>query len=405
MRRLIFLLIVLMLSVWVGLQLTKDPGYVLISFRGWSAEMPLWFAILAIFLFFMVLDLFVRLVNGITGTWGDWNYWLSSRRKKKAYSKMNRGLIELIEGHWKQSEKLLTQSVAQSNAPLLNYLGAAKAAHEQDAFERRDNYLQKAFAVEPKGDIAIGITKANLLFDQGKLAEALDTLNQLRAMDANQPTVLTLLQKVYTHMADWPNLLRLLPIMRKAKVISQEHQYQLETHVYQELLKDTEIKTKNAEAVRQCWDDIPRKNKEAPRLIETYGTILQQYPYTSDEIASLIQSALKSGWDKALVRLYGTLKTSNPQKQLEYAENWLNRYGNHAALFLTLGKICMRCQLWGKARSYFEESLNLEGDPETYAAYGKLLEQLGETHLALENYRDGLAQEKIELPRTTEPRP
>ena len=57
---------------------------------------------------------------------------------------------------------------------------------------------------------------------------------------------------------------------------------------------------------------------------------------------------------------------------------------------LTLGRICVRCQLWGKARAYFEDSLKLEMHRETLTEYGKLLEYLGDAAMAMQSYRDGL---------------
>jgi HemY protein len=51
----------------------------------------------------------------------------------------------------------------------------------------------------------------------------------------------------------------------------------------------------------------------------------------------------------------------------------------------------MRCQLWGKARNYFENSLKLQASQETYIEYGKLLEVLGEQTAAVQSYREGLS--------------
>jgi HemY protein len=50
----------------------------------------------------------------------------------------------------------------------------------------------------------------------------------------------------------------------------------------------------------------------------------------------------------------------------------------------------MRCQLWGKAKSYLETSLKLTPFTETYAEYGKLMEQLGDQRAAMQSYREGI---------------
>jgi HemY protein len=49
----------------------------------------------------------------------------------------------------------------------------------------------------------------------------------------------------------------------------------------------------------------------------------------------------------------------------------------------------VRCQLWGKARSYIEESIKLDPTAEAYREQGMLFEQLGAQSAALESYRKG----------------
>ena len=41
----IWLLIILIASVWLGLQIAEDPGLAFFSYKQWSVEMPLWFAV------------------------------------------------------------------------------------------------------------------------------------------------------------------------------------------------------------------------------------------------------------------------------------------------------------------------------------------------------------------------
>ncbi len=56
------------------------------------------------------------------------------------------------------------------------------------------------------------------------------------------------------------------------------------------------------------------------------------------------------------------------------------------------GRLCVRAQLWGKAKDYFERCLARGPNPAAYLEYGKLLEHLGETEDALQKYKDGLLQ-------------
>jgi len=90
------------------------------------------------------------------------------------------------------------------------------------------------------------------------------------------------------------------------------------------------------------------------------------------------------------VRLFGLVEGSDASKQLKRAEGWLAKHGDDADLLLTAARLCLRNELWGKARSYLETVLSLRPAPEAYQEYGRLLTQLGEADAAADAYRDGL---------------
>ena len=57
---------------------------------------------------------------------------------------------------------------------------------------------------------------------------------------------------------------------------------------------------------------------------------------------------------------------------------------------MTAARLCLRNELWGKARSYLESVISLRPTPEAYSEYGRLLNQLGEADAAADAYREGL---------------
>jgi len=390
MWRLIWLLIILVVSIGLGLLIAKDPGVAFFSYRQWSVEMPLWFAVVSLILVLLIGYFFLRLFGRMDSAWYRLKNWLRWRRKNKAYSKTNRGLLELIEGNWKNAEYYLNEGIIRSDAPLVNYLALAKAAHEQGKYDRRDDYLRKAYGCAPHAEIAIGLTQAQFQMNQEQFEQALATLTHLRSLAPKQPQVLKTLERLYIHIGDWQNLIKLLPSLYKSRVLTRVQYAQLEKKAYQELLLSTAIRAESKQALQACWQTIPKKLKNDPGIIYCYAQQLSSYPEEADLIAGMIVKVLKKTWDAHLVRLYGLLVTASATKQLAQAEKWLSHYPQHAELFLTLGRLSMQCQLWGKARHYFEESLQLAGSSETYIEYGKLLEQLGDTTTALQNYREGL---------------
>ena len=351
MGRLIVGLLFLIASVYLGLKIAEDPGLAMFQYRDWSVEMPLWFAALSAFLLVLVLYFIIRFFDSIDSSYYRFKNWLRWRRRSKSYSKTNRGLLELVEGHWRNAENLLLEGIDQSDAPLINYLAAAKAAHERGAFDKRDMYIRTAYDIAPQAEIVIGITQAQLQLNQGQVEQAHATLERLHKISPRHPVVLKLLERVYIHTGDWKALLNLIPSLRKAKLYTTENLDNLEQHAYQELLNLSVKRLEGLEMLRAIWKSVPRRLQQNPQLIACYAKHIAHYPEASAEVEELITKTLKKSWDDDLVKIYGTLVTPHPQKQLKLSERWLENHHNQPTLLLTLARLCVRCQLWGKARS------------------------------------------------------
>lgn len=393
MLRLIIFLLFLILSVWFGLEIVRHPGYLLIVYQPWMVQMPIWFALLSAVIIFLLFYLVIDSIDRLQFMWFRLKNWLHIRREHKSYSKTQRGLATLIEGRWKKAEQLSLAGVNQSFEPLINYLAAAKAAHEQDGFDRRDAYIEKAYKVAPNAELAIGLTKAKFEFEQDQLEQAVATLTGLRQIAPRHPRVLRLLEKVYVRLGDWQNLQTLLPSMRKAKMLTPTEYELFEKNLYCEMLRNAH--NKNANELQTMWNNIPRAQRKNPDVISEYVKQLLRpdnspTKSTTDEVEELIRKGLKQNYQPDLARIYGNLPFANLNRQLVIVGAWLKMYGPKPELLLTLGKLCVRVQLWGKAKDYFEKCLEQGPNAEASLEYGKLLEYLNDPQEAIQVYRNGL---------------
>lgn len=395
MGRLIVILLFLVLSVWLGVEVVRHPGYLLMVYHPWMVQMPLWFAALCFLILFGLFYILIDSMDRLAFIWFRLKNWLHIRREHKSYSKTQQGLAALIEGRWKKSEKLLIAGVNQSFEPLINYLAAARAAHEQSAFDRRDHYIKKAYDAAPNAKLAIGITQAELEMKQDKFEQATATLNHLRLSSPRHPRVLKLLEKIYVRLADWDHLKSLLPSMRKAKMLNAKELELFEKNIYCEILRNAS--SQRLSDVRAIWSQMPRYLHSNPEVVCEYvKQLLKHAPVTgtetTKEIEELIRKVLKRDWHPELVQIYGSLpfQQANLNRQLVIMGAWLKMYGQHPELLLALGKLCVRVQLWGKAKDYFEKCLAAGPNPEASFAYGKLLEDLDEPEEAMEKYKAGL---------------
>jgi len=395
MRRLIIFLLFLVASVWLGVELVRHPGFLLIVYQPWMMQMPLWFALLSFILFLGLFYLFIASIDRLGFLWYRLKNWHHLRREHQSYTKTQQGLCALIEGRFKKAEGLLLNGVNQSIEPLINYLAAAKASHEQGAYDRRDNYIQKAFQIAPKEEMSIGLTQAELELKQDRFEQAQATLNHLRQISPRHPRVLKLLEKVYVRLADWKNLQGILPSMRKAKVITSAEYELFEKNIYCEIFHSAA--TKRLSDIRLIWNQVPRYLRKNPEVICAYVKQLSRHAPvtgtdTTKEMEELIRQVLKTTYSPQLVTIYGTLSFNHLNRQLVIAGAWLKMYGQQPELLLLLGKLCVRLQLWGKAKDYFTKCLKLGPNVNATLEYGKLLEQLNEPAHAMQVYHQGLVE-------------
>ena len=145
----------------------------------------------------------------------------------------------------------------------------------------------------------------------------------------------------------------------------------------------------DAPALKAAWRRIPNKLKKDSALLGAYVTERLRLG-DSGGCEPLLRRALKKQWDPELARLFGLVEGRNPKRQLQFAESSLSRFPRDAALLLTLGRLCKTLQLWGKARSYLEQSIEAQPNPEACRELATLLEQQGDPAAAAKYYQQGL---------------
>lgn len=389
MRLLITLLLVLVTSVIVAVVLLDEPGYVLIVYQEWSVETSLSLLIGGLTIGFATLYFLLRLVHNIWLVPQRLREWKKGRRRLRARVATNRGLMTLAEGHWAKAERYLIRFAKEGEMPLINYLGAARAAQKQGASMRRDLYLADAHHSMPRATLAIGITQGELQYAQGQYEEALATLTHMRSMAPKHPYVLHLLMKVHERMASWSELLALLPELRRHDVLDAQAADEVEANVHLQLVAIA-AQTGKVEKLREQWAHVPRPLRQRSELLSAYVQQLMGLGHGHAECEELLRDAIRQQFNPQLVRLYGQVRGSDPAKQLASAEGWLRDHERQPDLLLTLGRLALRNRLWGKARSYLEASLGSGPQAETYCELANLLHDLGEEERARELYRQGL---------------
>jgi HemY protein len=310
------------------------------------------------------------------------------RAKQRASRGLTQGLIDLAEGRWERAERGLIRDASGGENALLHYLGAARAAQQQGAHERRDAYLKRAIESNPQADIAVSLTQAELQLSHHQTERALASLSRLRNLAPKHDYVLRLLAKLYRDVEDWEHLLELLPEIARKRLFDDEALQSMQLATWHGRLRAGD--QHSVEELQRCWESLPKQAREHEDILHAYSERLIYFS-AEQRVEPLLRAALNRRWSGKLARMYGLVQTGDAAQQLDFAEVWLKNHGRDPLLLLSLGRLCKRRSLWGKARIYLESSLGLNALAETHLELAELLESLGEKDSAMQHYRQGLS--------------
>jgi len=389
MRILIIILFALLVSTVIATWIADNPGYLIIAFSDTTVQANLTRSLILLFLLFVLFYVLVQLFFSFVGAPKRYNFWKLYRRRRLSEKYLTRGLHALFEGKWRQAEIQLKKGVPYSRVPLVNYLGAARAAQQQGDLIRRDSYLKFAHESETGEDsIAVGLTQAELQLNQQQTEQALATLNNLHEKYPDHEQIKDMLLQVYSELKDWHAVLNLIPELERKKIITSEKIKSIQLGAYSGLLLQAS-KSGDKEELDNTWDKMPRKLRSEIYLLEIYTREKLKFADTKT-CEPLLRKILKKQWDVGLVNLYGLMDSHDHSKQLKFAESLLAGHARDPILLLTLGRLSSRSNLWGKAKGYLEESIDVKPMPESYRELATLLEKQGEHVAANVYYQKGL---------------
>ena len=390
MRKLFTAISILFLAIVIGYLIHRDPGSIMITFNHWQLETSIWIGLVAIILFFLVAYSLLRFYKHTLALGEKYRSWDQERGDKKARQLTHEGLCHLAEGNWQQAEQHLLKGAKLSPSSLINYLSAARAAQEQGAFEKRDNYLRQAHQLNPEAEIAIVLTQAQLQIDSRQWEQALATLKHLNQLAPHHHHALKLLAKVHLELKDWEQLHSILPKIKKFRLHADDELNDLQEDVYSAWLANA-INANNTALIEKIWSSLPREWRYKSSLAFPYANYLINNGQ-SEKATTLICKSLKRDWHTNLVLTLGMIRHNGGgnNKALSFAEQMQKSHPRDPNLLLSLGRLYLYENLMGKARDYLQQSYDLSPNQQTLKLLGHVYETLNRPEKARECYRMAL---------------
>lgn len=394
MKRLyVIVFLVIAATAALGFAVAQHSGYVLIAYKSFRYEASLWATLAVIAVVWLLIWGIKALVELVMTSSGVVNPWSRRNRSRRVQVAIEHGQLDLAEGRWASAQRHLYRAAEAERQPLLYYLGAARAANEQGNYEECDRLLERALERQPQAELAIALSHAQLQTDRGDTDGALVTLQAMHDRHPRNAQTLRQLQRLYQQRGEWSAVIRLLPELRKDKVLPPAELAELERRAWGENLslaaQREEDGSVGLQSLTRAWEQLTSVQRQEPPLVLAYAEQLRQLG-AQVEAEEVLRTALKRKYDSHLARLYGLVRGSDPARQLQTAEGWLKDHPHDPSLLLTLGRLCLQTSLWGKARDYLESSLRVQRNPEACAELARLLAQLGDTERSNQLFQEGL---------------
>jgi HemY protein len=388
----LFIWLVLLMATAVGIAVTArfNPGNVMFSYGVDRFDMSLNLFMVLELLLFVVLYGLIRAIAATMSMPAKVAAYRQQKRERDGNKGLRDALKALFEGRFGHAEKAAVRAAELPENEGLAALIGARAAHRMRQAARRDRWL--ATVVHDNSlKTARLMTMTELLVDEHQPEAALEAVAELNASGTRHIHALQWSMKAYQQAKNWPEVLRLVRSLDKHKALHPALSARLRELAYEALLSD---RSHDAESIRRMWSTIPTADRVKPYIASRAAAAFNARGL-HDEARILAEEALETEWDDRVVRAYreSAAQTGSASllAQIEACENWIKLRPTDAELALTLGSLCLKQKLWGKAQRYLEQALSDASESrmvrEAHLKLAQMHDALGQAEEAASHYR------------------
>ena len=390
MRLLLWLVALMAGAIGIAVTARFNPGNVVLFYPPHRLDMSLNLFVVLLVLLFLVAYGLVRALKSTL----KMPQRVAAYRQRKREREGNKGLRDalkaLFEGRFGHAEKAAMRAAElPENAGLAALIGA-RAAHRMREPARRDAWLA-GIVHDNALKTARLMTVTELLVDDHQPEAALEAVAELNASGQRHIHALQWSMKAHQQARNWPEVLRLVRILDKRKALHPALSTRLRELAYEALLGEP---GHDAESIRRVWAGVPASDRQVPYIAARAAGAFNARGL-HDEARAIAEEALKANWDERVVRAYreaaGPAGSPTLLTQIEHCEAWLKERPTDPELALTLGALCLKQKLWGKAQRYLEGALSDATEAsmvrEAHLKLAQMHEALGQEQEAANHYR------------------
>ena len=335
MSTLFWFLVLAALAVATALLTTQGGGYVLLVVPPWRIELSFAAFVVGVMLL-MVLGFFVtRLTAGTLSLPMTLRALRLGRRRARARDAVLQAVSAFFEGHHARAEQAAAQALQQGESAGLCAVVAARAAHAQRRFEARDSYLEGLHSLSPSDRVMQLTTQADLLLDERRHQEALETLRRAREIAPRNQAVRRLTLRAQIRLRQWDQVLQTLQTLERPTPSSVRTPRPYVARPISNCSTDTVRTTRGC---MRCGAVSARRSAPTGAVALAAASRFVGLKQM-DEARDIVEHALEHQWDTELAALYGQCTGGTVLTQIERAERWLQEHPQDAGLLLSLAAV------------------------------------------------------------------
>lgn len=388
MMRVLIILVALLSGLMFAPELSDNKGYLLISFDSYTTyETTIINASFIAVLFYFVLLAAEWLLRKLLSMSSFTKGWFGQRKTRKAQKNSLLGMIALLEGDFKQAQKLLSKSAEQSEVPGLTYIAAARAAQKSDLFNQRDDLLQLASA-QPGCKLAAGLVWIELQLAAKQYENALATLNELTPLFPKNKQICQYYMQTYSALNEWGKLVNLINTQRKLSGLNDAEFESLELYAHQHLFK--QLALDSGKLLADYWSkNTPRwMRKELSYQKAMLDAFIENNRAKRAQIFLLEQ--LNNQFSLPLLPYLQKIPLTECYAIIAFLEKKLKRSEGADYIHQALAYLQMKENHSSAAIKHLIESVKSLPDTKDFLLLANLLDEEGRNNEANQYYRLGL---------------
>lgn len=379
-----FLKLVALFAAAIGLAVLAryNPGNVVLFYPPYRIDISLNFFIVLLVGSFVLLLAVVGAVRATMALPRRVEQYRATRQLRESGRALHEALRAYLEGRFGRAEKSARKAAESPDHAGLAALIGARAAQRVQETARRDQWLADA-GKDAGVRTARLMTTLELLSEDSKDTDAaLAVLQELNASGIRHAQALRLALRVNQNARNWPEVLRLVRLLDKHRALHPSLSRRLRDMAYEAMLPTA---AGDPESLKTLWSSVPLADRQSAGVAALAADAFMKIG-RQQEAADIIEKALALHWDARLLRAYRNSAAPEGSAtllaQIDQCEHWVRERPNDAELSLTLGSLCLKQKLWGKAQRHLEQAVLGAPDRPT----------LQEAHLRLAQMYESLSQ-------------